>query len=72
MTQTLEYRRSVRAPAAEAYRAFTRATPLRDWLCDVSLADARVAVALVHRRVRSEAIEVAPLTLSKEDVARYR
>jgi uncharacterized protein YndB with AHSA1/START domain len=42
MTQTLEYRRSVRAPAAEAHRAFTRATPLRDWLCDVSLADARV------------------------------
>ena len=42
MTQTLEYRRSVRASAAEAYRAFTRATPLRDWLCDVCLADARI------------------------------
>ena len=41
MTQTLEYRRAIKAPAAEAYRAFTRATPLRDWLCDVSLADAR-------------------------------
>lgn len=41
MAQTLEYRRSIHAPAAEAYRAFTRATPLRDWLCDVSLADAR-------------------------------
>jgi uncharacterized protein YndB with AHSA1/START domain len=41
MAQTLEYRRSIQAPAAEAYRAFTRATPLRDWLCDVSLADAR-------------------------------
>jgi uncharacterized protein YndB with AHSA1/START domain len=42
MAQTLEFRRSVRAAAAEAYRAFTRATPLRDWLCDVSLADARI------------------------------
>ena len=42
MAQTLEYRRSIHAAAAEAYRSFTRATPLRDWLCDVSLADARL------------------------------
>jgi len=41
MAQSLEYQRTVNAPAAEAYRAFTRATPLRDWLCDVALADAR-------------------------------
>lgn len=38
---TLEYRRIIGAPAGEAFRAFTRATPLRDWLCDVALADAR-------------------------------
>ena len=42
MAQTLEYRRSIRTPAGEAYRAFTRATPLRDWLCDVCLSDARL------------------------------
>lgn len=42
MAQTLEYRCSIHAPATEAYRAFTRATPLRDWLCDVCLADARI------------------------------
>ncbi len=41
MAQSLEYQRTVNAPVAEAYRAFTRATPLRDWLCDVALADAR-------------------------------
>lgn len=37
----LEYRRVIGAPIGEAFRAFTRATPLRDWLCDVALADAR-------------------------------
>lgn len=41
MSQTLVYSIIIAAPAAEAYRAFTRATPLRDWLCDVCLADAR-------------------------------
>ncbi|MGE5602186.1 MAG: SRPBCC domain-containing protein [Nitrososphaerales archaeon] len=41
MAQTLEYAVTVAAPAAEVFRAFTRATPLRDWLCDVALADAR-------------------------------
>lgn len=42
MTRTLEYSISVAAPAAEVFRAFTRATPMRDWLCDVALADARL------------------------------
>ncbi len=28
MAQSLEYQRTVNAPAAEAFRAFTRATPL--------------------------------------------
>jgi uncharacterized protein YndB with AHSA1/START domain len=42
MTATLEYAITVAAPPAEVFRAFTRATPLRDWLCDVALADARV------------------------------
>ncbi len=41
MTQTLEFAVAVAAPPAEVFRAFTRATPLRDWLCDVALADAR-------------------------------
>lgn len=41
MTQALEYTVTVVAPAMEVFRAFTRATPLRDWLCDVALADAR-------------------------------
>jgi uncharacterized protein YndB with AHSA1/START domain len=42
MTRTLEYTLSVGAPPAEVFRAFTRATPLRDWLCDIALADARI------------------------------
>jgi uncharacterized protein YndB with AHSA1/START domain len=41
MSQSLEYQRTIHAPAAEAYRAFTSATSLRNWLCDVALADAR-------------------------------
>ncbi len=41
MAQALEYELAVAAPAVEVFRAFTRATPLRDWLCDVALADAR-------------------------------
>lgn len=41
MAESLEYTVSVAAPATEVFRAFTRATPLRDWLCDVALADAR-------------------------------
>jgi uncharacterized protein YndB with AHSA1/START domain len=35
MTQT------VRAPAAEAYRAFTRSVALREWMCDGAVVDAR-------------------------------
>ncbi len=41
MAQTLEYSITIAAPALEVFRAFTRATPLRDWLADVALADAR-------------------------------
>lgn len=41
MAQAIEYTLTVAAPATEVFRAFTRATPLRDWLCDVALADAR-------------------------------
>jgi uncharacterized protein YndB with AHSA1/START domain len=40
-TQTLTFKRSVRAPAGEAYRAFTNATALRDWLADSAQADPR-------------------------------
>jgi len=32
---------SVHAPAAEAYRAFTRSLVLREWMCDGAVADAR-------------------------------
>ncbi len=42
MSQALEYTVTVAASAEEVFRAFTRATPLRDWLCDVALADARL------------------------------
>jgi uncharacterized protein YndB with AHSA1/START domain len=41
MAQTLEYSLTIAAPAAEVFRAFTRSTPLHDWLCDMALADAR-------------------------------
>lgn len=41
MAQALEFNLTVVATATEVFRAFTRATPLRDWLCDVASADAR-------------------------------
>jgi uncharacterized protein YndB with AHSA1/START domain len=40
--ERLEFQRLVSAPPSEVYRALTRATPLRDWLCDVAIADPRV------------------------------
>jgi uncharacterized protein YndB with AHSA1/START domain len=40
-SQMLQFKRTVNAPATEAYRAFTRAVALREWLCDVAMADAR-------------------------------
>jgi len=40
-SQMLQFKRTVNAPATEAYRAFTRAIALREWLCDVAMADAR-------------------------------
>ncbi len=39
--QALEYTCTVNAPAGEVYRAFTRAAPLREWLCDTALVEAR-------------------------------
>lgn len=40
--QSLRFSQRVEAPVAEVFRAFTRATGLREWLCDAALADARV------------------------------
>lgn len=40
--QSLEYTCRVNAPVSEVYRAFTHAIPLREWLCDVALADVRL------------------------------
>ncbi len=37
----LKFARSVNAPAAEAFRAFTHATALRDWLSNAALTDPR-------------------------------
>ena len=34
--QTLSFTQQVKAPADEVYRAFTNATALREWLCDVA------------------------------------
>ena len=39
--QTVICKRTVNAPAAEAYRAFTRAIALREWMCDVATTDVR-------------------------------
>jgi len=39
-SRILEFRAAVAAEPGQVYRAFTRATPLREWLCDVALADA--------------------------------
>ena len=41
-TNALEFRRAVKATAAETYRAFTRPMALREWLCDGATADARI------------------------------
>lgn len=38
---TLSVKRRVNAPPAEAFRAFTHATALRDWLCQAAQTDAR-------------------------------
>jgi uncharacterized protein YndB with AHSA1/START domain len=35
-TQTLSFSQMVKAPPAEVYRAFTNATALREWLCNVA------------------------------------
>jgi uncharacterized protein YndB with AHSA1/START domain len=40
-TLTLTFKRNVQAPAGEAFRAFTNATALRDWLADAAQADPR-------------------------------
>ena len=40
-TRSLKFRRTVNAPPAEVYRAFTNATAWREWLCDASQADPR-------------------------------
>ena len=34
--QTLSFTQQVKAPAEVVYRAFTNATALREWLCDVA------------------------------------
>ena len=35
-TQTLSFSQMVKAPPAEVYRAFTNATALREWLCNIA------------------------------------
>ena len=40
-TQTLKFQRTVNAPPAEVFRAFTHPTALRDWLCNAAQTDAR-------------------------------
>lgn len=40
-TQVLKFTRTVNAPPAEVYRAFTNSTALREWLCDAAQADPR-------------------------------
>jgi uncharacterized protein YndB with AHSA1/START domain len=40
-TQTLRFKRTVSAPAAEVYLAFTNSTALREWLCNAATVDAR-------------------------------
>jgi uncharacterized protein YndB with AHSA1/START domain len=34
--QTLTFEQTVKAPAAELYRAFTNSSALREWMCDVA------------------------------------
>jgi uncharacterized protein YndB with AHSA1/START domain len=38
-TQTLSFKRTIQAPAAEVYRAFTNATALTEWMCNISFTD---------------------------------
>ncbi|HEY4688762.1 MAG TPA: SRPBCC domain-containing protein [Anaerolineae bacterium] len=38
-TQTLKFKRTVKAPVAEVYRAFTNSTALREWLSDAAQVD---------------------------------
>lgn len=40
-TPTIEFRRLVQAPPAEIFRALTRPSLLRDWMCQDAVADAR-------------------------------
>ncbi len=40
-TQSLKFKRTLQAPPAEVYRAFTHATALRDWLADAAAAQPR-------------------------------
>lgn len=40
-TQTLKFTRTINAPPAEVFRAFTHPTALRDWLCNAAQTDAR-------------------------------
>lgn len=42
-SQILSFTQLVKAPLGEAYRAFTNATALREWLCDVATVVARPA-----------------------------
>lgn len=38
-TQTLTFEKLVKAPVKEVFRAFTNATALREWMCDVATVD---------------------------------
>lgn len=38
----LKFKRTIQIPPAEVYRAFTHATLLRDWLCQIAQTDARI------------------------------
>src|SRR4030067_889931 len=40
-TQILSFSQMVKAPPAEVYRAFTNATALREWLCNIDTASSR-------------------------------
>lgn len=41
LAQTLKFKRTITAPAAEVSRMFTHATALRDWFCDAAQTDVR-------------------------------
>lgn len=40
-TETVRLTQSIAAPAAEAYRAFTRSLTVREWMSDGAVIDAR-------------------------------